>query len=24
LPHDTVIAVGEMENLQKLDKILNP
>ena len=24
MPHDTVIAVGEMENLQKLEKILNP
>ncbi len=23
-PHDTVIAVGDLENLQKLEKILNP
>ena len=23
-PHDTVIAIGGLENLQKLDKILNP
>jgi voltage-gated potassium channel len=24
MPHDTVIAVGEMDNLQKLERILNP
>ncbi|MCP4622498.1 MAG: potassium channel protein [bacterium] len=24
MPHDTVIAVGELENLEKLEKILNP
>ena len=24
MPDDTVIAVGEEENLQKLEKILNP
>ncbi len=24
MPDDTVIAVGEQENLQKLEKILNP
>jgi voltage-gated potassium channel len=24
MPHDTVIAVGELDNLQKLEKILNP
>ncbi len=24
LPKDTVIAVGEQDNLQKLEKILNP
>jgi voltage-gated potassium channel len=24
MPNDTVIAVGEQENLQKLEKILNP
>ena len=23
-PHDTVMAVGGLENLQKLEKILNP